>query len=340
MHVGMIVDLHEDISSHIMSRGYRDFGEDIEGRHADIPKYRRAGVRLVFAALFPGVSVWDPRLIESLRRGYGSWGHGKAYAFRGGYSLVLAHLRAYYGLVKAHPQEFTLVESDADLESVKGGRIGLLLALEGADPLEDPWDLEILYRLGVRSLAITWNYGNRYAASCMSSRDYGLTGEGEELVRAANELGVILDVSHASRQAALDVAGASRLPVIASHSNYSGIHEHRRNVDDEVIEAIKSTGGVIGFTMIANTIGKEASMEKLADHIMAVWERFGPEVLAIGTDYFGITETPKGLEDISRLPRLLEELAKRGMGDPDLRKLAWENAWRVIEAHASRWKHV
>lgn len=74
---------------------------------------------------------------------------------------------------------------------------------------------------------MTWNYGNRYAASCMSARDNGLTGEGKELVRAANELGVILDVSHASRQTALDVARVSRLPVIASHSNYSGVHVHR-----------------------------------------------------------------------------------------------------------------
>lgn len=107
-----------------------------------------------------------------------------------------------------------------------------------------------------------------------------------------------------------------------------------------MLEAIKSTGGVIGFTMITNTIGEEASLEKLAVHIIAVWKRFGPDVLAIGTDYFGISETPKGLGDISRLPSLLEELARRGMGDSDLRKLAWGNAWRVIEAHASRWKHV
>jgi len=333
-----IADLHEDISYHILEHGYRDFSSDIEGRHADIPKYRRGGVRLVFAAIFPAIATWDPRISEALSRGYGSQVLSKSYKFRAPLSLALEHFKVYYRLARAFSGDLFLVRTRGDLERLgRGEEIGLLISIEGAEVLEDPHDMELLFNLGARSLTITWNYDNRYAASCMSKRDYGLTGEGEELVSAANELGIVLDVSHASKKTAIDVTSASKRPVIASHSNYYGVHRHARNVDDEVIEAIKGTGGVVGFTLITSTIGEKANVKSLADHVYSVWERFGPDVIAIGTDFFGIEETPQGLEDASRLPTLLKELGERGIGDGDLRKIAWENVMRVLEAHASSW---
>jgi membrane dipeptidase len=110
-----------------------------------------------------------------------------------------------------------------------------------------------------------------------------------------------------------------------------------RNVDDEILEGIKRVGGVVGFTMITSTIGEKPSIDSLARHIIEVWRRFGSDVLAIGTDYFGIERTPEGLEDISKIQRLFERLAEMGMGDNDLRKLGWENVERVIRAHEQRW---
>ena len=334
-----VADLHEDVSYHILESGYRDFSEDVEGRHADIPKYRRGGVRLVFAAAFPAMPTWDPRIQEALSRGYGGLGVvSRSYVFRAPLQVALEHFRVYYRLARVHSRDLFLVKTRGDLEVVgRDEKVGFLISIEGAEVLEDPGDLELFFNLGARSLTITWNYDNRYAASCMSRRDYGLTGEGEELVSLANDLGVVLDVSHASKRTALDVASVSKMPVIASHSNYSGVHNHLRNVDDEVIEAIKNTGGVVGFTLITSTIGERPGVKSLADHIISVWERFGPEVLAVGTDFFGIEETPEGLSDVSMLPRLFEELAGRGMGENDIRKMAWENVMRVLDSHATRW---
>ena len=337
--VTYIADLHEDVSYHVLEHGYQDFSTDINGRHADIPKYKRGGVKLVFAAVFSAIPTWDPRIQETLSRGYGgSTPISRSYIFRAPLQMALEHFKVYYRLARALGKDLFLVKTRGDLEYAgRDERIGFLISIEGAEVLEDPGDLELFFNLGARSLTITWNYDNRYAASCMSKRDYGLTGEGEELVSIANDLGVILDVSHASKKTALDVASLSKMPVIASHSNYSGVHRHPRNVDDDVIEAIKATGGVVGFTLITSTIGEKPSIQSLADHVMSVWERFGPDVLAVGTDFFGIEETPEGLSDVSMLPRLFSELRSRGMGESDIRKMAWDNVVRVLESHATRW---
>jgi membrane dipeptidase len=342
----LVADMHQDISYAIKTGGFdpkanKDlaitFDREMPGRHGDIPKYLAGGVKLVFGAIFPGREFWSPTILEKLERLYGSW-HSSTVPILGSLDDVIEHISIYRSFVKRYRDRLALISRPGDLDRlVRSDKIGILISLEGADPISRLEDLEILWLLGVRSVTITWNYDNRYASSCRSKKDYGLTEEGEELVRIANNLGIILDISHTGRRTALDVLSASKLPVIASHSNYAAIHRNMRNVDDEILEGIKRVGGVVGFTMITSTIGEKPSIDSLARHIIEVWRRFGSDVLAIGTDYFGIERTPEGLEDISKIQRLFERLAEMGMGDNDLRKLGWENVERVIRAHEQRW---
>ncbi|MEM3447474.1 MAG: membrane dipeptidase, partial [Nitrososphaerota archaeon] len=185
----------------------------------------------------------------------------------------------------------------------------------------------------------TWNFDNKFAASCMSKRDYGLTGDGEELIKRCNELGVIIDLAHASRRSTLEALSISKLPAIVSHANINSVHRHVRNLDDEELEALRRNGGVVGITLIEPTIGKTADVKTLADHIQYVYQKFGVENLAIGTDFFGImhVEEPRGLEDITKFSNLWTELLNRGLSESDVEKIAFRNAFRVIEANASRW---
>lgn len=336
-----IADLHEDIA-YFLQTGPRelvqDFDKEIPGRHADIPRYLRSGVRMVFSSIFPAVNTWDPQRGRRLREFYGREFYISPSVFPG-IEVLLEQVKIYYRLEETYRDYVKIVYRATDIEEFyKGERILFLVSLEGADVLSEPGDLEILYRLGVRSLTVTWNYDNRYGSSCMSRRDYGLTDLGAELVAEANRLGIVLDISHSSKRTALDILSASRLPVIASHSNYYGRKSHARNIDDEVLEGIKRTGGVVGFTLITSTIGGRESIEDLVEHIVDVRERFGPEILAIGTDFFGIEKTPRGLEDVSRLPDLLGRLAERGFSDNDLRKISSENVLRVLREHVSRWR--
>ncbi|MEM4485455.1 MAG: dipeptidase [Sulfolobales archaeon] len=335
-----IADLHEDIA-YFLQRGdrdlVRDFDRDIPGRHGDIPKYMRGGVKLIFSALFPALETWDPRLGEISGKLYGGRASPRSNIFTG-LDNLFEQLKIYYRLSEEYRRYIEIVYEGRDLEFFdRDDKIRFLISLEGADPLANPDDLEIVFRLGVRALGITWNYDNKYGASCTSNKDYGLTEAGERLVSLANKLGVVIDVSHSSRRTALDVLSISKQPVIASHSNYHGRKPHRRNIDDEIIEGIKRSGGVIGFTLIRSTIGGSESIDDLILHILDVWQRFGSDVIAIGSDLFGIETTPEGIRDAGDLRVIIDKLAEKGFGDNDLRKISHENVLRILRSVSSRW---
>jgi len=339
-----IADLHEDIGYAAKTGGYHpelnkkilvNFNEDIKGRHGDIPKYKRANVSLIFGAIFPSFEVFSESEYSRLENLYGGW-PDITIPVISDIREILEQVSIYLALCKRYKDLFIL-KSSWDFEKFNENRIGILMSLEGCDALNKPEDLEILYLLGIRSIALTWNYNNRFASSCISNKDYGLTEMGEELVKKANELGIIIDLSHASKNTLLEVAKVSKLPIILSHSNYNAIFNHKRNADDEMIETIKKKKGVIGFTFIRSTIGKKPSLESLARHIIAVRDKYGSDILAIGTDLFGIEKTPIGLEDISKITNLISYLKKQGFNDEEIEKICWKNIMRVIEEHKDKW---
>lgn len=333
-----LIDLHEDVALYFMTHGegqpYADFAEDVEGREADIPKYRRGDVRVVFASVFPGLETFSPSETERAKRLYRRPLPGVL--LKPSMEVVWEQVKVYYRLADAYG--FSIVRSASEVENLLERRewgLGLLLHLEGADPLAEPYDLKLLHALGLRSIGLTWNYNNRYAASCTSRKDYGLTDMGAELVRLANELGVIVDLAHASKQTVLDVAEASRKPIIVSHAAARRLVDNPRNVDDEAIEAVAKTDGVVGVTAIPTLLrrGGEATLDDVAAHIKYIVETFGDRYVAIGTDFHGLAglPEPRGFESIDKVQLLLEKLADMGLGDNALKRIAYENALRVVK---------
>ena len=206
---------------------------------------------------------------------------------------------------------------------VPRGGISFILSLEGTDVLRYPYEVHALSKLGIRVVGLTWNYDTKFAASCMSKKDYGLTGEGEELVKFANSQGIILDVSHASKRTVLDVCSTSKLPVIASHSNARALKEHPRNLDDQSLAAIAKTGGVVGVTAINSTLAKR-SIGDLVANANYIGETFGWDHVALGTDFLGVEETPEGFGSVLDIRKFAEELGEMA------NQVLWENPARVL----------
>jgi membrane dipeptidase len=341
-----LFDIHEDISFYNVSGGagqrfpWEDFSRDNEKREADLPKFRRADARLIFSAIAPLTYTISDLRVTQLARGYGI--PTRAMRTRASTMLTLQHFATYYELERRFSDRIRLVLSPEDLKVTEtAGRTGFLISIEGAEPVEDVEDVEIFYRLGMRSLELTWNFDNRYAASCMSGKDYGLTGDGEALVNLCNEFGVIVDLAHASKRTSMDVLSMSRFPVIVSHANASQVKKHVRNVDDEVLDGLKKNGGVIGLTLISPTISDTPSVKTLADHAVYIRDNFGAEILAIGTDYFGLgEETPQvvGLEDITKMGNLWDELETRGLRSDEIEGISYKNALRVVRDNSAKWK--
>lgn len=342
-----VVDLHEDIGYYYATNGHdgfpvEDFSVDLPSRHGDIPKYFKARVRLVFASIFPLMPSFNPRLSKLVWKGYGVKPLPFVNSPRAVKENVMEQIKIYHRLIASYP-ELESVSEKGDVERLLESRkIGFLIALEGTEALDEPGDLELFYRLGVRSLQLTWNYDVKYGSSCMSARDYGLTGFGEALVEEANRLGVILDISHASEKTSLELVEASKMPVIASHANVKAVKNHVRNLSDRVLEALNAKKGIVGFTLIPSTISDKPTVKDLVKHVRYVYENYGSELLALGTDYFGLiaAKPPQGLEDISKLSNLWNALAEVGLTEEALRNMAYRNALRIIKTHEENWRKL
>ncbi|MEM0297057.1 MAG: membrane dipeptidase [Zestosphaera sp.] len=331
------VDLHEDVSAHYLHHGgdspLGDFGEDVAGRTADIPKYGKANVRVVFAAMFLCTESFSPEESSALEKLYGRW--LPAMKYRAPQALLLEHFSIYHRMAEVYGVK--IVEKLSDVEGcLRGEGLCFLLHLEGAEPIDDPYDLVLLKKLGLRSLGLTWNYQNKYGCGCAVRKDVGLTGEGEELVRTANKLGIVVDLAHASGRTSLDVLTVSRKPVIVSHANVRRLVDKSRNVGDVVLEALHRNGGVIGISAIGplTSAKPKATLDDVVEHFTYVRETYGVHMLAVGTDFLGLfgLPAPEGFESIDKLPALYARLMERGFSEGDVKKIAHENILRVLKA--------
>lgn len=185
--------------------------------------------------------------------------------------------------------QFCLVRNSMQLDrALDAGQIAVLLSLEGSEPLgRSPALLRVFYELGARLLGLTWN-GRTMAADGCALPGGGLTADGRELVQAAWELGMILDVSHLNDAGFEDLLSLGEGPVIASHSNCRVLCDHPRNLTDDQILRLARRGGVIGINQVrflARQPGSAGTLEDLCDHIQRIERIAGPGHTGLGLDF-------------------------------------------------------
>jgi membrane dipeptidase len=245
-------------------------------------------------------------------------------------------VKIYYSLEDLYPRDLKIVRTLQDIECL-GTKTGILMHLEGCEALHEPEDLQVLFNLGVRSIGLTWNYDNKYASSCMSKKDYGLTGEGEDLVALANKLSVMLDLSHAGPKSCANVIDCSDRSPFFSHSNALSQQKSRRNVSNELVKKLAKTNGIVGLTFIRSCIGPPYTPGRLADHARKLIALGGDGLPALGTDFLGMESAPDGLEDLSKLGNLERALKNAGLSQRQIDGIIHDNAMRLIRMHAEGW---
>ena len=324
-----VLDSHCDTPSQILS--LRDLSLDNELAHVDYPKLKKGNVDGAFFALYIPASMDTDDAKDYLLR------------LMGGVKRTLAE----------NPDKAALTVSMSQaLENKKKGLFSLFLGLENGSPLGDSEDafenLQKLYNAGVRYITLCHSTSNQICDSCASTTPKwnGLSPFGKKLVAEMNRIGMLVDVSHISDSAFYDVLACSTKPVVATHSSCRALAAHPRNMTDDMIRELAARGGVIQINFYPVFLDSEfaarfsssgdldlerPSYKLIADHIDHVVSLVGVDYVGIGSDYDGIEITPDGMEDISTMPKLFDELRSRGYSEEDLEKIAGGNFFRVME---------
>ena len=301
------VDMHEDFAFSSLR------GDIISGNgQSGINMLREFEKVTIFSVIFPHIPAYTD-LSDEMTKNYGFKQEGTYPE----YSIMMDQFKFYYYLERSG--YLRLVRRYSDINN----GINFLISMEGTDVLNQPDDLYILKNLGLGAIGLTWNYDTKFAASCMSRKDYGLTGFGEELINIANKTGIIIDLAHASRKTVLEACALTKAPVIDSHTNLTALKKHTRNIDDEEIKAITETDGIIGITAIPATLN-HASVEGIIENINYIGDNYGWRYVGIGTDFLGINDVPAGFENIIKMEELKSKL-------DHYQDVFFKNPYRIIE---------
>jgi membrane dipeptidase len=261
---------------------------------------------------------------------------------------MLAQFRRWLG---ERPQHYRLVQSAQDILAAKSaGQLAVCFDIEGMNAIEDQLSLiQLYYDLGVRWMLIAYNKANRAGGGCQDP-DEGLTEFGRLAIDEMARVGMVLCCSHTGYRTAREAIDYSSGPVIFSHSNPRALHDHPRNIPDELMRACAARGGLIGINGIGIFLGaNDNSTEAFARHVDYAVQLVGDDHVGIGLDYvydsgefdeykqkMGAT-FPAGLGydcemkivEPERLPAVVEALMAKGYGADSLSKILGGNILRI-----------
>ena len=225
------------------------------------------------------------------------------------------------------------IETRADLERLLADRAagetvtGGLFSVEGLQNLEgDLGNLDVLFGDGMRMAGLTHFFDNDLAGSMHGVEQGGLTETGRAAVTRMEELGIIVDLAHASHQSVAEVLAAATRPVVASHGGVQATCDVNRNLTDDEIRGIAATGGVIGIGYWDAAVCEltPAAVVDALEHVIAVG---GLDAAALGSDFDGSTEVAW---DTSDLAVITQELVDRGHSPAEISAIMGGNTLRVL----------
>lgn len=254
----------------------------------------------------------------------------------------------------ANSSAFKSATTSSEIRSaLDEAKIAVPLGLEGGACIGESLEtIRILYRLGIRSVTLTWNYRNGIGdGTAEESRGGGLSRFGELAVKEMQRLGILVDVSHMTSHGVKQVVSISERPIVASHSNARAIHDHPRNLADDVAEAIVSTGGLVGICFYPGFVDDTTpTLSKVIDHIDYMVGLVGIDHVALGPDFIDYMSDfmndklsaanigylddpvyPEGITGVHQFHNITAALIARNYSNTDITKILGENYLRVFE---------
>ena len=261
---------------------------------------------------------------------------------------------------KKYPDQVIRVIRANDILKAKAeDKIGVMMCIENSELIHNRVEnLDILYGLGVRVMGLCYNKRNIIGDGRVERTDTGLSNFGIEVVERMNELGIIVDGTHAGEQTTLEAIQVSKNPMMLSHTGARGVFNSSRLASDEELKTLADKGGVAGMHSGVNVLSEEKyqSIDIMINHINYMVNLIGIDHVAIGSDnYFGDKNAnhahsirqhaSDGLqkylnfnapsldyyENPSEWKNITRALVKAGYKREDIAKLIGGNAFRLVK---------
>ena len=282
---------------------------------------------------------------------------------------------AAHALASRRPDRFRLAGNAAELKDARdAGVVVGILGIEGGHAIEGSIDkLAWFFERGLRVMTLVWNNHLPWIRSCQDGAGPGvpdgLSEFGRYVILEMNQLGIVVDLSHAGERSFYDALDAGSKPVIASHSGCKALHDHPRNLTDDQLRALAQRDGVVGIVFHPGFLDQSARTEearvratpeyagidmsnpargflerqrvmqrrampmpaeRLVDHVVHVVDVAGIDHVGVGSDYDGIERGPEWLEDASCYGVLAELLIQRGFAIGEVEQVLGKNMERVF----------
>lgn len=312
--MGIIFDCHTDILNDIVSR-------------------RKKGERDVF-----------------LTRHYSKFKKGEISGACIGYYYESKDFGDSFDLIIAHLEEelresicLDIILRKQDLDTFVPGKIKTIFSIEGLSKVKSISDIDKLYQSRFRLASLCWNDQNDLATGVGGNPELGLTPLGAQVIKRMQQLGMIVDVSHANSKTLQDIIKITTKPIVASHSNSYHLTPHRRNLKDDQLKSIANTGGVICLTPVSKFVCDQpnATIQKYVEHILYVIRLVGIEHVGLGfdfMDYLADYEEGSSCQDFNNAGdgvKIIRKLKEAGLAYEDIEKIAYKNLFRVFKENLS-----
>ena len=289
-----------------------------------------------------------------------------------GYKRAAANAQAKFDAIhrlvdEYAPKKIGLATSSKEVENlIQSGKKVAMIGVENAYPLgKDLTEVKRYYDLGARYMSLAHNGHNQFSDSNTGEFDNttkhdGISELGKKVIDSMNYYGIMVDISHPSKEAIRQTITHSKTPVIASHSGARALSDHPRNLDDEQLQWVKESGGVVQTVALALFVNKKkhqkyrAALEKIetpkdlkalialkkdvppvsvsdfVNHIDYIKNKIGIDHVGISSDFDGGGGI-EGWQDASETFNVTLELVKRGYTEEEIAKLWSGNLLRVLD---------
>ena len=230
---------------------------------------------------------YSPEIFRQMREGQVDAVH-VTIAYHENFREMVARIEEWNRWFERYPDLIFQGFSAACVDKARAtNRTAIFFGFQNPSPIEDDIGLvEIVHRLGVRFMQLSYNNQSLLATGCYEAEDPGITRMGKQVIREMNRVGLVVDMSHSAERSTLEAIELSQRPIAITHANPYFWEPALRNKSDTVLRALGESGGMLGFSMYPHHLKDkgQCTLQSFCDMVARTADLMGVENIGLGSD--------------------------------------------------------